>query len=181
MTRCIALLRGINVGRAKRVPMAELRALVEEMGFQGVRTLLNSGNVIFDAPPRSVRGVVAKLEKAIESRFGFPVPVVVVTAAELDSIIEANPLRQAGKDPSRFLVAFVSSSGALTAVQSLASEKWTPEAFAIGDRAAYLWCPNGIIDSKLGKEFGRVTGALATTRNWATVQKLQAMAGEKRD
>jgi uncharacterized protein (DUF1697 family) len=178
MTRCIALLRGINVGRAKRVPMAALRTLFEELGFSGARTLLNSGNVVFDMPGRSVRGVTAKLERAIEQRFGFPVPVVVVTASDLDSVVDENPLPQARKDPSKFLVAFVSSGDSLAAAVELASQKWSPEAFAIGSRAAYLWCANGIIDSKLAKVFGHLTGNSSTARNWATVLKLQAMAGE---
>lgn len=181
MTRCIALLRGINVGRAKRVPMAELRTLFEGLGFPEARTLLNSGNVVFDAPQRSVRGATAKIEKAIEQRFGFPVSVVVVTASQLDSIVDENPLRQAGADPSKFLVAFTSSSEPLDAARQLTSRKWSPEAFAVGNSAAYLWCANGIIESKLAKAFGRLTGDSATTRNWATVLKLQALAAETRD
>lgn len=178
MTRCIALLRGINVGRAKRVPMADLRTLFKEIGFSSPKTLLNSGNVVFDAPARAVRGAASKIERAIEGRFGFPVPVVVITAAQLDAIVAANPLPQTRKDPSRFLVAFVPSRKELGAAESLVSQSWSPDAIAIGDDAAYLWCASGIVDSRLVKGFSRLTGDTATTRNWATVLKLQAKAAE---
>src|SRR4249920_3877063 len=109
MTECIALLRGINVGRAKRVPMADLRKLLQSLGCSRVRTLLNSGNAVFQAPGGSTRRLASAIEAAIQERFGFPVRVLVHTVRELNAIVGENSLPQADRDPSRFLVAFVSS------------------------------------------------------------------------
>src|SRR5262245_56758123 len=106
-TRYVALLRGSNVGKAKRVAMASLRAAMEGLGYSDVRTLLNSGNVVFSAPRKDARTVAASIEKAIVARFGFTAAVVVVTAKELEKIVAADPLSKVAKDPSRYLVAFV--------------------------------------------------------------------------
>src|SRR5881628_2807318 len=103
MSRHVALIRGINVGRAKRVAMADLRALVEDLGYGDVRTLLNSGNVVFTAP-RAGRGAADRIEKALAARLGVPARVTVLTAAELAAAISENPLREVAKDPSRLLV-----------------------------------------------------------------------------
>ncbi len=177
MTQCVALLRGVNVGRAKRVAMAELRALIEEVGFGEVRTLLNSGNAVFQASQPDVAEVASAIEAAIQSKFGFSVPVVVVTVRELNAIIAENPLPQATADPSKFLVAFVASAATLEKTRPLLAEAWAPDALAVGAKAAYLWCANGVIESRLAQAFSRVTADAATTRNWATVLKVQAAAG----
>ena len=176
MAACVALLRGINVGKAKRLPMAELRALCEGLGFTDVRTLLNSGNVIFRAARPNPAKISAKIEAAIRDRFGFPVPVVVVTADELDAIIAANTLPHAPRDPSRFLVAFAASADALAKAGAMKAKPWAPDALAVGDKAAYLWCDAGVIESKLMQAFAKATGDGATARNWATVLKLQSAA-----
>jgi uncharacterized protein (DUF1697 family) len=181
MTTCIALLRGVNVGRAKRLAMADLRKLVEGLGHTNVRTLLNSGNVVFDAHRVNVSKIAQSVEAAITDKFKFAAPVVVLTAADLAGIILENPLHAAATDPSKHLVAFVSSTTSLAKAKPLLAKSWTPEALAIGKRAAYVWCANGIIESKLLQAFGRATGGVATTRNWATVLKLQAAAGPSRN
>ena len=174
MTTCVALLRGINVGRAKRLGMAELRELVESLGHTNVRTLLNSGNVVFDAKRSSLPAIARSLEAAIETGFGFAAPVIVVTAAEVDAIVNANPLPRAPDQPSRYLVAFLPNAATLVLARPLLAEAWAPEALAVHARAAYLWCHDGIIASRLLQAFERATGGVATTRNWATVLKLQA-------
>ena len=176
MTECIALLRGINVGRAKRIAMADLRALVEGLGFTDPRTLLNSGNVVFRANRPNASKIAAAIEKRIASRFGFPVPVVVVTAPDLDAVVAENPLFRANRDPSRLLVAFVGRTATLAQAKTLLAESWAPDTLAVGSKAAYLWCAGGIIESKLMQAFARLTGDASTTRNWATVLKLQALA-----
>lgn len=176
MTTCIALLRGVNVGRAKRLAMADLRNVVEGLGHGNVRTLLNSGNVVFEAKLVDVAKIARSLEIAIADKFGFTAPVVVLTAADLAAVIQENPLRSAAKDPSRYLVAFVASAISLAQAKPLLANSWKPEALAIGERTAYVWCANGIIESRLLQAFGRATGGVATTRNWATTLKLQAAA-----
>lgn len=177
MTQCIALLRGINVGRAKRIAMADLRTLIEGLGFTDVRTLLNSGNAVFQASRPGVARIAADMEGAIEASCGFPVAVVVLTARELDAVIAGNPLPQAAQDPSRFLVAFAGKAATLEKAKALLAQAWEPDALAVGSKAAYLWCASGIIESRLAQAFSKSIGDAATARNWATVLKLQAMAG----
>src|SRR6266404_10004389 len=99
MPRQIALLRGVNVGGNKRVEMARLRALLEELGYRDVRTYVNSGNVVFSGPRRSER----HLEAAIAKTFGFVVPVVLRSRDELADVVDANPLRDVANDPSKHL------------------------------------------------------------------------------
>lgn len=177
MTTCIALLRGINVGRAKRLPMAELRDLIGTLGNTNVRTLLNSGNVVFEARRPNIMKLAHSIDAAIESKFGFSAPVVALTAADLNAIVQENRLPTAAYDPSKFLVAFVANAVTLARAKPLLAQSWAPEAVAIGKHAAYLWCANGIIKSKLLQTFDELTGQAATTRNWATVLKLQVVAG----
>ena len=177
MTCCIALLRGINVGKAKRIAMADLRALMEKLGFTEVRTLLNSGNVVFQASRPNPRKIAVALESAIEQHCGFHATVVVLTATTLDLIITENALLpEASREPSRFLVAFaLEATPLLKKIEPLAGRPWKPEALCVGSTAAYLWCANGILESKLLQAFMPAASGLVTTRNWATVLKLQAM------
>lgn len=173
-TPCMALLRGINVGRAKRIAMADLRELLTDLGLREVRTLLNSGNALFLAPHGNTRQLASSIEGALRERHGFAVPVVVLTAADLQAVIAANPLPQAALDASKFLVAFACTDGTLAGAAPLREQSWAPDALALGERAAYLWCAQGVTDSRLAQAFTRATADAVTTRNWATVLKLQA-------
>jgi uncharacterized protein (DUF1697 family) len=173
----IALLRGINVGRAKRIAMADLRSAVAELGHTNVRTLLNSGNVVFDSARKGASPIAAIIRDAIAEKTGVTCEVVVVSAAELDVIVSENSLGPVVTNPSRCLVAFPSVVSALSKVSALVQGDWSADQFALGSRAAYLWCAGGILESKLAKEFDRLMGATVTTRNWATVLKLHAMIG----
>ena len=175
MTQCVALLRGINVGRAKRISMADLRALVEGLGFTGVRTVLNSGNVVFDAARPNPARIGEQIEQAIIERCGFSAAVVVIKGSDLEAVISGNLLPDAVAEPSKFLVAFAAAAATLEKAKPLLKEGWDPERLGLGKQAAYLWCPNGILESKLLKEFARATADAITTRNWATVLKLQAV------
>ncbi|MEL4180543.1 DUF1697 domain-containing protein [Roseateles sp. PN1] len=173
---CVALLRGINVGKAKRIAMADLREILSDtLGFTEVRTLLNSGNALFKATPSQLSGAAAAIAAAIEQHCGFSVAVIVVSASELREVIAQNSLLQRQADPSQLLVAFLASEQTHAKAQALCQQDWGEEAFALGERAAYLHCASGVIDSKLAKAFARATGEAATSRNWHTVLKLQAM------
>lgn len=174
MTTWVGLLRGINVGRAKRVAMADLRALVQEAGYSDVRTLLNSGNVVFRGPRARPTQVAARLEQAIEACVGFHVHVVVLDAAAIDAVVREHTLTQAD-NPSRLLVAFMQDVAGLRALDALVLQDWSPEAMAVGTRAAYVWSPAGVLDSVVFEAVARALGTRVTTRNWATVQKLHAM------
>lgn len=171
----VALLRGINVGRAKRVAMADLRALVESLGYRDVRTLLNSGNVVFTSARATAGDAAARLETAMTKRLGVTARVIVLGAAELATAIRGNPLLGIADDPSRLLVAVLAKPGDKRRLKTLTKEDWKPEALALGTRVAYLWCPGGVLASPLAQAVGRALGDAVTMRNWATVTKLQAL------
>lgn len=179
MKQYVALIRGINVGRAKRVAMADLRALVQELGHDDVRTLLNSGNVVFRSARPRKPAMSDELEAAITRKVGVSARVIVLEAAELNAIVREDPLQSVVGDPARYVVAFGVPPNVLAESRSLLREPWAPEAFAVGKRAAYLWCADGIADSRLVKAFSRLTGDTITTRNWATVLKLQGAVNER--
>ena len=173
----VAMIRGINVGKAKRVAMAELRAELEKLGYEDVRTLLNSGNAVFSVPPKVKGDSVAHVEEVLEKRLRVPARVVVLTAAELAKAVDDNPLlAKAEGDPARFLVAALAEDVDRKALAALAKQDWAPDAFALGKRVAYLWLADGILASKLLTAFSRATRDGATTRNWTTMIKLRAMA-----
>ena len=176
MTGCIALLRGINVGRAKRITMADLRDLVAGLGHANVRTVLNSGNVLFGTTRGDTERLAAAIEAGIAARCGLASRVVVVTAADLAVIVRENPLLDLATNRSRLLVAFVAQPAVLKRAGPLLREAWAPDALAVGSRAAYLWCADGVLDSPLSQAFGRQFGEDTTTRNWSTVLKLHAAA-----
>ena len=174
MTECIALLRGINVGRAKRIAMADLRELFADLGHENVRTLLNSGNVLFRCARPNTGKLALAVQKAITDTCGFSAAVTVLTARNLAIIIRENPLLPVAVDPSKHLVAFVAQPSSLVPLRPLMKESWAPDALAIGSHAAYLWCAAGVIDSRLSQAFARRARETVTTRNWATVLKLLA-------
>ena len=153
MSTCIALIRGINIGRNKRISMTDLRSLVSELGATDVRTLLNSGNVLFRTKRPNVAKLSSSMEAAITAKCGFSAGVAVITAEHLQHIIDENPLLKLATDHSRFLVAFVSHPKLLTPLRPMLTETWKPDALAIGSRAAYLWCAAGILESKLNLAF----------------------------
>jgi len=173
-SRQVALLRGINVGRAKRVAMADLRALVEGLGYGDVRTLLNSGNVVFTAPRAAPGTAAARIEKALATGLGVPARVTVLTAEEFAAVTE-NPLLGVAGDPSRLLVAFLRDPADRPKLEPLLEQDWGPEAVALGRRVAYLWCAEGILASRLAEAVNRLLGDAVTARNWATVLKLHAL------
>ena len=172
--RRVALLRGINVGKAKRVAMADLRKLFEGLGYGDVRTLLNSGNVVFTVIKKSGGDTGARIEKAIADRLGVATRVTVLMGTEVAEAVRRNPLSSVTDNPSRLLIMALRDSKAVAQLKPLLEERWTPEALALGKRFAYLWCANGIIDSRLCATANRAVGDAGTTRNLATMAKLLA-------
>jgi uncharacterized protein (DUF1697 family) len=172
----VALIRGINVGKAKRVGMGDLRALVEKLGYGDVRTLLNSGNVVFTVPRIEKPSKIAdRIERAIEARLGMTARVTVLTAAELAAVIAENPLGPIAADPSRLFVTVIFDPADRKRLTPLTKQDWAPDRLALGKRVVYQWCPNGQLESELVEGVGRVLGAGATTRNWSTMKKLHAL------
>lgn len=169
----VALLRGINVGGNKKVPMAALREVLTGLGYGGVRTLLQSGNAVFTSPAKAPEQLAAELEGAIEDRFGFTVGCVVLSAAELRAAAERNPFPLSSFDPPKLVVYFLSGPADPGRLKGIDSQKYLPDEFRIGEREIFLHCPNGLGRSKLAAALtGIDLGAVATARNWNTVTKL---------
>jgi len=178
MPTFVALLRGVNVGKAKRVPMADFRALLGELGYTDVATLLNSGNAVFRAGTGTPAKHAAEIASAIAARLEVEVPVIVKSAKELSAIVSENRLAGGAQDHSRLLVAFVQGSKELATLAAIEPLVAPPEQFLVGKNAAYLHCASGILESKAGEALLGKAGRVVTTRNWATVLKLQALAND---
>jgi len=179
MPTFVALLRGVNVGKAKRIPMGELRDLLSGLGYTGVATLLNSGNAVFGAQRGTPAKHAAEIAAAISTRLKLEVPVVVKSAGELAAIVAQSPIKAEAEEHSRFLVAFVQDSKALSDLAAIESLVSPPEQFVLGKHAAYLLCPRGILESKAWEALLGKAGRSATTRNWATILKLLTLANER--
>jgi uncharacterized protein (DUF1697 family) len=174
-TRYVALLRGINLGKARQVDMPRLREVLTERGHENVRTHLRSGNVLLDST-LGEKKLAADLSAAIEEEFGFAVPVVLRTAAELGEVVTANPLGAVATDPKRYQVTFLPEKPAAKAVSDL------PPAdvgeYVVRGRELYLWLPDGIQNTPLASwKWDRLLGVPGTARNWNTVTKLAELAG----
>ncbi|QRN94808.1 DUF1697 domain-containing protein [Archangium violaceum] len=177
MARYIALLRGINVGGNKKVPMARLRELLEGLGYTDVATLLQSGNAVFTSKEKNPAQVVKRIEAAIAKEFGFEVSVVVRTRDELAAVIKVNPLPGAEEAPSQFLVTFLSDVPEPKRIKEIDPAAYLPDEFRVVGREIYAWFPKGIRDSKLATVLGSARlGVIPTARNWNTVTKLLELA-----
>jgi len=175
MHRFVVLLRGVNVGKANRVPMAEFRELLEAAGYSQIRTLLNSGNAVFGSAGRSASKHAAAIGRAMRVRLGISVPVMVKSSDEFAAVVAGNPFAPPEDQHARFLVAFSQDEQVLQELSVIEPLVLTAEHFTIGPRAAYLYCPQGINESKAAAALlGRV-GRAVTTRNWATVLKLHQL------
>jgi uncharacterized protein (DUF1697 family) len=178
MTRHIALLRGINVGGHKKVPMADLRRALEEAGFEDVKTYVQSGNVALTAKEKSPGKVGKAVEKAIEDAFGFDVAVVVRSRDEIAALVEEDPLGDVATNPKYRVVVFLAEKLDRKRVADVDPAEFAPEAFTLRDYEIVMWAPDGQRDSKLVKTLTeKRTGVVGTARNWRTVEKLLDLAG----
>jgi uncharacterized protein (DUF1697 family) len=158
--------------------MPELRALLTDAGFAGVRTYVQSGNVVLSsgAPPAEVG---AQAERLIAERFGFDVDVIVRTHDELSAVVARNPLADVAVDPKRYQVSFLEAEPDPEVLERISALKAEPERLVAIGRELYAWHPDGIGRSKLwAKLAGSGLGVRATARNWTTVTTLLEMAGE---
>jgi uncharacterized protein (DUF1697 family) len=173
--RHVALLRGVNVGRAKRVAMADWRAQLQALGCTGVRTVLNSGNAVFDSAAHlSTTQHAERIHAALRADFELDVAVVVKTARQWQAIAAGHGLSAAADDPARLLVLLAADADALQGVDALLPKVAPPDELQRGCEAAYLWCQQGILQSPAALALGGAVGRGITSRNWATVQRIQA-------
>lgn len=173
MTTYAALLRGINVGGRRKVPMAQLREVIGGLGWTGVRTHLQSGNAVFTVPAGDTEPPGPRLERAIAERFGFEVPCLLRTASELRDVIEACPFPAEELDPSKLLVLFVEETPEPDHFAGVDAAAHAPDEFRLVGRAVYCWFPAGMGRSRLPAVLEAVRPRLTMTgRNWRTVTRL---------
>jgi uncharacterized protein (DUF1697 family) len=180
-TTYAALLRGINVGGSRKVPMADLRTLMEGLGHDGVRSYLQSGQAVFTADHGDEDSLAAELTDAIEKRFGFTVDVIVRDHAYLKAVADNCPFPAAELEAKQLHVTYFSAPVDEDRFAEIDQAAYLPEEFRLGDRALYLYAPNGLGRSKLAEHLSKPRlnkGVIATSRNWNTVVKLVEMTGD---
>ena len=169
--------------------MAEFKRVLEGLGFSEVRTLLNSGNAVFAAPGRpGVRRAAkqagtkqagtkhaAAIASALRASCDLDIPVIVKSAAELSEVVADCPMAPPEAEHSRFLVALAQTAEALRALEPLRELATGQDRLTITDAAAYLHCPAGVLESKIGAALLGKAGRQVTTRNWGTILKLASL------
>ena len=174
--RCFALLlRGVNVGRGNSLPMATLRAMLEELGCSDVATYVQSGNAVFRTTLAGSE-LAAAIEGRLAEHMGRPVPTALRTGAELDAVIAGNPFAGVATNGSSLCVTFLSVTPEPAELAALRDRDWAPDLLHVATTEIYSWYPDGQGRSRLATELARlpVRGA-ATTRNWNTVTKLREL------
>ena len=195
----VALLRGINVGTAKRVAMADLRRVAADLGFERPETLLNSGNLVFGASSRLGADDAAGLRAAIARATGVDADLVLLDAVRFTRLAVANPLRRdggdghdgqdgeaggeghdgrEGREPTLLSVAFAEVPGALDGVAPPAVDLGDEDLVVVPD-AVYQWLPAGVLASRVPAAWWRGLPTPVTARNDATVRKLQAVLARR--
>ena len=176
----IAMLRGINIGPHKRMKMEKLRASCEGLGFAGVKTYIQSGNVIFRAAKISPAALSKKLGACIVKDFGFSAEVISRTREEMNEIINRNPfIKDRGIDLSKLHVVFLSEAPSAPSLKKLQELTLAPDRTHSSGTEIYFYFPNGVSGSSLWKHpLDKVTGVAGTMRNWKTITTLHQMAME---
>lgn len=163
--RTIALLRGINVGGHNRLPMSELRELIESLGAEEVATYIQSGNLVFTGSISE-----SSISAAIERRFGFQISVMTRLATEIRSVVASNPFGE-DLDPKKLHVGFLSERP-VAEFANVGAADYQPDRFEAIGREVYLYTPNGMSQTRFNAKFYRSLGRACTLRNWRTVKKL---------
>ena len=172
----IVLLRGINLGPANRVAMPALRELLAARGFEGVRTYLQSGNIVLESGLSPTR-LATECKRAIADEFGLDIEVLVRTRDELAEVVARNPLGEVAVNPKHYQVTFLSAELDRRQIEKLESLAAEPERLVVIGREVYAWHPDGVARSKLWARLGgQGLGVPATSRNWSTVTTLLEMA-----
>ncbi|GAA4112249.1 DUF1697 domain-containing protein [Aminobacter aganoensis] len=178
MSVFVALFSGINVGGNRIVRMAELKAFFEELGFTGVATYIQSGNVVFKAGDRAAAGLTAQLEKAFEERWGFRSRLMVRDAAWYERLVAENPYPEAAQDHTKLHAYALERAPTPEEIAPLAERCTGPERFLVKGDVLYLHAPDGLGKSKFAEVLPRVLKVPGTARNWRTVLTLLDMVGK---
>lgn len=172
MTRRVLLLRAVNVGGTGRLPMADLRRMLAGLGLGNPRTLIASGNAVFDDP--GLPDLPARLTVALETRFGLRTDIFLLDLAALQAVHDANPFAEAAAEDGARVHAFFLARP--THLPEAAAALATTEIMHLTPAALYLYAPDGIGRSKLAERLPRLLSVPVTARNWNTVTALLAMA-----
>jgi uncharacterized protein (DUF1697 family) len=177
MNTYIALLRGINVGGHKKMPMAELRELLSNAGFKNVQTYIQSGNVIFQTSESSIKNIEDIIQKAIITHFGFDVSIIVKTPKDLQRIFDACPFLEEKKKTSHFTMLHSTPDDELV---KIASEKiYEGEEYVIINDCIYFYCAKGYGQANFNMNlFERKLKTASTSRNYRTMVKLLSLSSE---
>ncbi|MFN2122278.1 MAG: DUF1697 domain-containing protein [Candidatus Promineifilaceae bacterium] len=178
MITYICLLRGINVGGNNRLPMKELRSLLENMDLQNVQTYIQSGNVVFLSQEQDAAVLSAEISAAIKDSFGFQPQVLILTGEELAAAMTANPFPEAEAEPKSLHLYFMASAPKNPDLAALEALRQESERFQLRDRVFYLHAPDGIGRSKLAVKVEKALAEPATARNWRSVDKIMSLAQE---
>lgn len=168
----VALLRGINVGKAKRISMADLRALLQGMGYSDVRTVLTSGNAVFTTASGAGGALGSSIAEGIEDELGVSCQVIVLASSELAKVVDENPFVAAGVSIDELHATFLAKPPAAARLAEVAREDVAPDEFAAGGKVLYTRLPNGVMGSRL-PDWEKVLGTTATARTWKTVLRLR--------
>lgn len=176
MKSYIALLRGINVSGKNIIRMTELQNLLASTGFDDVKTYIQSGNIVFRHHEMPLTFFENKIHAAIQNEFGFNVPVVAMDGDYLERIIANNPIQEF--DESKLMVTFLAGNPAKEKIDVMMEISYPPDKIFEGEKAFYVYCPDGFGRSKFNNNFfEKKLGQVATGRNWKTCKKLLEMAG----
>jgi uncharacterized protein (DUF1697 family) len=182
MATLILLIRGINVGTGNRVPMAKLRDLLTGLGYDDVRTHLNSGNAIVRTTASRAK-VVDAVESGLADDIGVPAAVVVRSREQVIAAMDRDPFGSIADEGSKHFLGFFADKptrAKVDAVQELSENADTaPDLARVVDDHLYLWCPNGISKATFSKvNWDRKLGTAVTVRNWNTVAKLVELSAD---
>ncbi len=173
MRRYVVLLRGINVGKAKRIAMADLRALLADLGFTEVTTVLQSGNAIVTGPDADPDEHAAAVRTGIADRFGMDVRCLVLTGERLNGIVDGHPFTDIADNGSRMFAHVLSAPPDPALLAEYDPVALDPEHTRFGDRVIYQWCPDGLLEAPpVGTYTEKHLGVTVTARNWNTTTKL---------
>jgi uncharacterized protein (DUF1697 family) len=174
----VSMLRGVNLAGRGKIKMDELRALYASLGLEDAQTFIQSGNVVFRSQERSLTKLAARLEDAIEQRFGFRPPVILRTAAQLRDVVANNPfVERTDIEPNKLLVWFLAGPLSAEAIANVRAIKTEPEELQIVEDEVFVYYAAGMARPKLSwPAVERVMKVSGTGRNWNTVRKLLEMA-----
>ena len=169
--RWLALVRGVNVGGARSLPMANLERAFRAAGARAAASVIQSGNVIFEAD--DPEATAASAAGSIAAEFGFRPAMILRSAGSWRTMVDANPFLAAGRSADRLHVACLAAAPAPSDAARLDREALKPDEFALAGADVYLWLPNGVAKANLtNARLDKAFRTVSTLRNWRTVTKL---------